>query len=40
MIRRLLPSLRQRLALPLDDLLRDAVFRRLWSSIVISSLGG
>ncbi len=40
MIRQMLKSLRQRLSLPLDDLLRDAVFRRLWSSIVISSLGG
>ena len=37
---RLLQSLRRRLSLPPDDLLRDAVFRRLWSSIVISSLGG
>ena len=26
--------------LPADDLLRDAVYRRLWSSILISSLGG
>ncbi len=40
MIRHFLQSLRQRLSLPPDDLLRDAVFRRLWSSIVISSLGG
>ncbi|MDP1691212.1 MAG: MFS transporter [Burkholderiaceae bacterium] len=40
MIRRILESLRQRLALPPDELLRDAVFRRLWSSILISSLGG
>jgi MFS family permease len=40
MTRQLLQFLRQRLALPPDDLLRDAVFRRLWSSIVISSLGG
>ena len=40
MIRRLFESLRQRFALPPDDLLRDAVFRRLWSSILISSLGG
>jgi len=26
--------------LPADDLLRDAIYRRLWSSILISSLGG
>lgn len=32
--------LRQRLALPVDDLLRDAAYRRLWTSILISSLGG
>ena len=30
----------QRLALPADDLLRDAVYRRLWTSILISSFGG
>lgn len=29
-----------RLALPADDLLRDAAYRRLWISILISSLGG
>ena len=40
MFRRFLESLRERWALPPDDLLRDAVFRRLWSSILISSLGG
>jgi len=40
MFHRFLESLRQRWALPPDDLLRDAVFRRLWSSILISSLGG
>jgi len=40
MTRRFLESIRQRFALPPDDLLRDAVFRRLWSSILISSLGG
>ena len=40
MIRRFFESLRQRFAPPPDDLLRDAVFRRLWSSILISSLGG
>jgi MFS family permease len=32
--------LRQGLVLPADDLLRDAAYRRLWSSILISSLGG
>ena len=31
---------RQRLALPAHDLLRDAVYRRLWTSILISSFGG
>ncbi|MES2960647.1 MAG: MFS transporter [Pseudomonadota bacterium] len=40
MTRRILESLKQRFALPPDDLLRDLVFRRLWSSILISSLGG
>ena len=40
MFRRLTESLRQRFALAPDELLRDAVFRRLWSSILISSLGG
>jgi MFS family permease len=30
----------QRLALPANDLLRDAAYRRLWTSILISSLGG
>jgi MFS family permease len=33
-------ALRQRLALPANDLLRDAAYRRLWTSILISSLGG
>ncbi len=33
-------ALRQRLALPAHDLLRDAVYRRLWVSILTSSLGG
>jgi MFS family permease len=33
-------SLRQRFALSADDLLRDAAYRRLWTSILISSLGG
>ena len=32
--RRLLP------ALPAHDLLRDLAYRRLWTSILISSLGG
>ena len=40
MTRRSLESFWQRFRLPPDDLLRDAVFRRLWSSILISSLGG
>ncbi len=33
-------ALKQRFALPADDLLRDAAYRRLWTSILISSLGG
>jgi MFS family permease len=33
-------ALRQRFALRPDDLLRDAVYRRLWTSILISSFGG
>ena len=33
-------ALRQRFALSADDLLRDAAYRRLWTSIMISSLGG
>ena len=33
-------TLRARFALPEGDLLRDATYRRLWSSILISSLGG
>ena len=32
--------LRSRLRLPVDDLLRDAIYRRLWTSILISSFGG
>lgn len=40
MPRRILDALRQRFALAPHELLRDAVFRRLWSSILISSLGG
>jgi MFS family permease len=43
-MRAALTNLRSRvrgwLVLPSDDLLRDATYRRLWSSIVISSLGG
>ena len=31
---------RRHLSLPPNDLLRDAVYRRLWSSILISSFGG
>ncbi|KQW40237.1 MFS transporter [Rhizobacter sp. Root404] len=31
---------RRRLRLPADDLLRDATYRRLWTSILISSFGG
>lgn len=37
---RLLAALRERLTLAPTDLLRDAVYRRLWTSILISSLGG
>ena len=33
-------ALQQQLSLPPDDLLRDATYRRLWSSILISSFGG
>jgi len=36
----LLQRFRQRLALPAGDLLRNAVYRRLWTSILISSFGG
>ncbi len=36
----LMQALRQRFALRPDDLLRDAVYRRLWTSILISSFGG
>jgi len=35
-----LDAARQRLAWPADDLLRDVAYRRLWTSILISSLGG
>lgn len=37
---RLVAALREHLTLAPTDLLRDAVYRRLWSSILISSLGG
>jgi MFS family permease len=33
-------ALRRRLRLPAGDLLRDATYRRLWTSILISSFGG
>ena len=33
-------NLRRATRLPADDLLRDATYRRLWTSILISSLGG
>jgi MFS family permease len=33
-------ALRRRCTLPSGDLLRDAVYRRLWASILISSFGG
>ncbi len=39
-VQRLWQHLRQRLTLRPDDLLRDATYRRLWTSILISSLGG
>lgn len=35
-----LTALRARLTLRQDDLLRDAAYRRLWTSILISSFGG
>lgn len=35
-----LKRLREMLTLPAGDLLRDATYRRLWSSILISSCGG
>ncbi len=38
--RALLNFVRRRFALSLTDLLRDAVYRRLWISILISSFGG
>jgi MFS family permease len=39
-IQHLLHALRSRFSLPPQDLLRDAAYRRLWTSILISSLGG
>lgn len=39
-MRSLIQRLLSRLTLKPDDLLRDVVYRRLWSSILISSLGG
>ena len=39
-LRRWAQALRRHLALPEGDLLRDRVYRRLWLSILISSLGG
>lgn len=36
----LLQALRTGLRLPPDDLLRDATYRRLWTSILISAFGG
>jgi MFS family permease len=38
--RRMLDALRARFALAPDDLLRDLVYRRLWTSVLISSFGG
>ena len=37
--RRMLAALRARFTLPPDDLLRDALYRRLWSSVLASSFG-
>lgn len=39
-IQRLIQALRSRFTLPPQDLLRDVAYRRLWTSILISSLGG
>jgi MFS family permease len=33
-------AIRRRLSLPPNDLLRDAAYRRLWTSILIASVGG
>ena len=40
LIERWLARMRQAIDLPPDDLLRDATYRRLWTSILVSSLGG
>lgn len=40
LLRALTQTLSRRFALPADDLLRDATYRRLWTSILISSFGG
>jgi MFS family permease len=37
--RRALAALRERFTLPPDDLLRDVVYRRLWTSVLTSSFG-
>ena len=37
--RRMLAALRARFALAPDDLLRDAIYRRLWTSVLTSSFG-
>lgn len=39
-LQRMRSALARRVALAPDDLLRDATYRRLWSSILISSFGG
>src|SRR5262245_65758623 len=39
-MRSLLKQLIERFRLAPDDLLRDATYRRLWTSILVSSLGG
>jgi MFS family permease len=40
LLRQRFAAWRARVALPADDLLRDRAYRRLWGSILISSLGG
>jgi MFS family permease len=39
-MRRRFAALSDRFSLPAGDLLRDAVYRRLWTSVLISSFGG
>ncbi len=39
-LQRTIAAVRARFALAPDDLLRDRIYRRLWSSVLISSLGG